>query len=342
MVTIGYHQHKRVTLNALTNPDVSVIVCQGGAGCGKTYTAMLAACLAVQAGLLQNVKQTKPLVSTGGVGLGYERGEMADKLKYWCAPAREAMERMGMSEENVKKIEAFPIDRTRGISVPAGEWMIFDEMQNAPTSLFKAAMTRAEHYGKVVICGDKMQKDVTSTKPLGMEKFLDAWDSIESDHQQAVLETAECKQRLQEKAKTAGLQKDLQNKLTQAETKELKYAKASTAKQQMQANRTTQVVVLDGSKAMRNLSTNNMNAMLEICKTEMCSDPAEASNKQKAESGKSLLRFVKIAKRVQRIGVQQKRNRGHCSKWNVVIRRLTNARLQYLRHFQVWICWAKG
>ena len=270
-------------IDALTNPDVSVIVCQGGAGCGKTYTAMLAACLAVQAGLLQNVKQTKPLVSTGGVGLGYERGEMADKLKYWCAPAREAMERMGMSEENVKKIEAFPIDRTRGISVPAGEWMIFDEMQNAPTSLFKAAMTRAEHYGKVVICGDKMQKDVTSTKPLGMEKFLDAWDSIESDHQQAVLETAECKQRLQEKAKTAGLQKDLQNKLTQAETKELKYAKASTAKQQMQANRTTQVVVLDGSKAMRNLSTNNMNAMLEICKTEMCSDPAEASNKQKAE-----------------------------------------------------------
>ena len=27
----------------------------------------------------------------------------------------------------------------------------------------------------------------------------------------------------------------------------------------------------------------NMNAMLEICKTEGCSDPAEASNKQKAE-----------------------------------------------------------
>ena len=106
--------------------------------------------------------------------------------------------------KNVKKIEAFPIDRTRGISVPAGEWMIFDEMQNAPTSLFKVAMARAEHYGKVVICGDKVQKDVTSTKPLGMEKFLDAWNSVESVHQQAVLEAAECKHKLQGETMTVG------------------------------------------------------------------------------------------------------------------------------------------
>ena len=109
---------------------------------------MLTACTAIQAGLLANVKQTKPLVSTGGVGLGYERGEMSDKLKYWCAPAREAMERMNLSEEDQKKVEAFPIDRTRGLSVPAMEWMIFDEMQNAPKSLFDAATTRAEQDDK--------------------------------------------------------------------------------------------------------------------------------------------------------------------------------------------------
>ena len=96
-------------IESLTNPDVSVVVCQGRAGCGKAYTATLAACLAVQAGPLQNVKQTKPLVVTGGVGLGYERGEMADKLKYWCAPAREAMERMRRSEENVKKKKHSPL-----------------------------------------------------------------------------------------------------------------------------------------------------------------------------------------------------------------------------------------
>ena len=70
---------------------------------------------------------------------------------------------MNLSEEDQKKAEAFPIDRTRGLSVPAMEWMIFDEMQNAPKSRFDAAMTRAEQDGKVVICGDIKQQDVLST-----------------------------------------------------------------------------------------------------------------------------------------------------------------------------------
>ena len=288
-------------IESLTDPDVSVVVCQGGAGCGKTYTAMLAACLAVQAGLLSNVKQTKPLVSTGGVGLGYERGEMSDKLKYWCAPAREAMERMGMSEENAKKIEPFPIDRTRGISVPAGEWMIFDEMQNAPASLFKAAMTRAERYGKVVICGDKVQKDVASTKPLGMEKFLDAWSSMESVHKQAVLETEECQRKLQGEM-TTGQKIDLTRKLEVAEMKELKWAKANAAKQQMQDSRTTQVVILDGSKAMRNLSTNNMNAMLEVCRMEQSGQEVLKIGQEKAmrteADSRELFEACKVEKEV--------------------------------------------
>ena len=89
------------------------------------------------------------------------------------------MERMKMSEANRKKVEAFPIDRTRGVSVPAGEWMIFDEMQNAPKSLFDAAMTRAEKYGKVIVCGDIAQQDVLNTKGLGMHRFLDAWKNLD-------------------------------------------------------------------------------------------------------------------------------------------------------------------
>ena len=81
-----------------------------------------------------------------------------------------------MSEENIKRVEAFPIDRTRGISVPAHEQMIFDEMQNAPKSLWDAAMTRAEEFGKVVLCGDTNQIDAINVKGLGMRRFLEAWN----------------------------------------------------------------------------------------------------------------------------------------------------------------------
>ena len=50
-------------IESLTGPQVTVVVCQGGAGTGKIYTVMLTACIAVQAGSLANVKQTKPLVN---------------------------------------------------------------------------------------------------------------------------------------------------------------------------------------------------------------------------------------------------------------------------------------
>ena len=78
---------------------------------------MLVACMAVEMGLISKVRHSKPLVSTGGAGLGFERGAMADKLKYWCAPAREAMERIEMQEIHRARVESFPIDRVRGVSV---------------------------------------------------------------------------------------------------------------------------------------------------------------------------------------------------------------------------------
>jgi predicted ribonuclease YlaK len=34
-------------IKSLTDPQVTVVVCQGGAGTGKTYTTMLTACIAV-------------------------------------------------------------------------------------------------------------------------------------------------------------------------------------------------------------------------------------------------------------------------------------------------------
>ncbi len=246
---------------SLTDPKVTVVVCQGGAGTGKTYTAILVACIAVQKGLLANIKQTKPLVSTGGVGLGYERGEMADKLKYWCAPAREAMERMKLSETDRKKVEAFPIDRTRGISVPANEWMIFDEMQNAPKSLFDAAMTRAEQFGKVVICGDVKQQDVAANKGLGMHRFLDTWDNIGTRMDDA-------KQTL-DKTTSLGDTNDKQireNKKAHIEHERIKLA--TEAKEEMIAEGTTKVLRLDGSRAMRSATTNSINNLLDVCQIE--------------------------------------------------------------------------
>ena len=57
--------------------------------------------------------------------------------------------------------------------------MIFDEMQNASKTLFKAAMTRAEEGGKVILCGDVQQENCgTNKNKNGMKAFLKKWESI--------------------------------------------------------------------------------------------------------------------------------------------------------------------
>ena len=172
---------------ALCDPTVTTILCQGGPGSGKTFTATLVAMLALCAGVTTKVLHTKPLVSAGGVGLGFERGTTADKLQYWLRPTKMAMERV-IAMEHIdpqmleKAVESYPIDRTRGLSLPKGEWLIADEMQNCQHSLLGCVATRAETGSKVVMCGDIEQMDIPTTKgkPGGMQTMVQAWTLLQS------------------------------------------------------------------------------------------------------------------------------------------------------------------
>ena len=183
------------------------------------------------------------------------------------------MERMNLSEEDGKKVEAFPIDRTRGILVPAMEWMIFDEMQNAAKALFDAAMTRAEQDGKVVICGDIKQQDAIATKGLGMHRFLKTWDGIEmrAKEMEETLQQLEMKQKEDTKAV-----KDIEKVRTECG----RLRRAAEAKNKMESKGSTRVVKLDGSRAMRSTTTNEMNDMLDVCVLEHTQKEKQSVGKQ--------------------------------------------------------------
>ena len=172
-------------ITALCDPTVTTILCQGGPGSGKTFTATLVAMLALCEGITTKLLHTKPLVSAGGVGIGFERGSTADKLQYWVRPTKMAMDRVVEMEKIDpqilnKAVESYPIDRTRGLSLPQGEWMIADEMQNCQHSLFGCVATRAEAGSKVVMCGDIEQMDIAVTKnrPGGMQAMVQSWTAL--------------------------------------------------------------------------------------------------------------------------------------------------------------------
>jgi len=177
-------------ITALCDPQVCTIVCQGGPGTGKTYTATMVSMLMLGAGLATKLQHTRPLVSSGGAGVGFERGSMADKLQYWTKPTKQAAERVAArcgldGEELMNRVEAWPIDRTRGLSVPAGEWMVADEMQNTQLSLYACMLTRAERGAKVVLCGDVHQCDLPETRRGGMEQIVDSWKKLQVEAEAA-------------------------------------------------------------------------------------------------------------------------------------------------------------
>ena len=75
-----------------------------------------------------------------------------------------------MLEENRKRVEAFPIDRTRGISVPAHEQMAFDEMQNASNDLDQGRRVRQDS----TVWRHKPNRRYQRQR-LGTRRFLEAW-----------------------------------------------------------------------------------------------------------------------------------------------------------------------
>ena len=69
-------------IDALCTPQIDTVICQGLAGSGKTFTAMLCAFMAHRKGLPEEVLHTRPLVSAGRVGIGFKPGSVGQKLAF--------------------------------------------------------------------------------------------------------------------------------------------------------------------------------------------------------------------------------------------------------------------
>ena len=162
-------------IEALCEPDTDTVVCQGLAGSGKTFTAMLCAFLALRKGLLEEVLHTRPLVSAGGVGIGFEPGSVGQKLSFWSKPMADAFKRLNLDEDLKDKVSAYPFDRIRGVSMRPRTWLLGDEAQNMNYELLKCLINRTEKHSKFVATGDVGQSDITlkGSGRCGLKMILD-------------------------------------------------------------------------------------------------------------------------------------------------------------------------
>jgi PhoH-like ATPase len=156
-------------LNALLNPDISLVTVSGKAGTGKTLLA-LAAALECRKNYRQ-VFMARPVVPLSNKDIGYLPGDIQSKLDPYMQPLFDNLgvirnhfansdpkhKRIGELLDE-KKLVIAPLAYIRGRSL-VGIYFIVDEAQNLTPHEVKTIITRAGEGTKVVFTGDIFQID---------------------------------------------------------------------------------------------------------------------------------------------------------------------------------------
>lgn len=156
-------------LNALMNPETSLVTLSGKAGTGKTLMA-LAAALQVR----KNYKQillARPIVPLSNRDIGFLPGDISSKLDPYMQPLydnltvikhqfKEESQEFSRINEMLKneKLMITPLAYIRGRSL-SKVYFIVDEAQNLTPHEVKTIITRAGEGTKVVFTGDPYQID---------------------------------------------------------------------------------------------------------------------------------------------------------------------------------------
>lgn len=156
----------------------------GPAGTGKTYLAMAMAITAFKNGEVNRIILTRPAIEAGEK-LGFLPGDLQSKVDPYLRPLYDALYQIMGAEtfqKNMEKglIEVAPLAYMRGRTLD-NAYIILDEAQNTTPAQMKMFLTRIGFGSKVVITGDKTQKDLSAGSVSGLdtaERVLKKIDDI--------------------------------------------------------------------------------------------------------------------------------------------------------------------
>ncbi|MRR20021.1 PhoH family protein [bacterium] len=148
-----------------------LIIAEGPAGTGKTYTAIALAVRALKNHEVKKIVLTRPAVEAGE-RLGFLPGDMREKLDPYLQPLYDALNDM----IPVRKLEQWIEDGTVQIAPLAfmrgrtleNCFVILDEAQNATVSQLKMFLTRMGVSSKFILTGDTTQIDLPRRNDSGL------------------------------------------------------------------------------------------------------------------------------------------------------------------------------
>ena len=144
----------------------------GPAGTGKTYLAMAMAITAFKNEEVGRIILTRPAIEAGEK-LGFLPGDLQSKIDPYLRPLYDALYQIMGAESflrNMEKglIEVAPLAYMRGRTLD-NAYIILDEAQNTTPAQMKMFLTRIGYGSKVVITGDRTQKDLAVGTVSGLD-----------------------------------------------------------------------------------------------------------------------------------------------------------------------------
>jgi len=176
--------------NELTNPDTTITIGTGPAGCGKTYLACHAALNTLRQKECSKIILTRPTISVDDEQIGFLPGAVQQKMDPWTRPLFDIMKEMFNPAQiqtmiNNEIIEISPLAYMRGRTFKDA-YIVADEMQNSSPNQMLMLMTRVGENTKMAITGDLMQSDRihTSSHPQknGLQDLIERLNDYNHDH----------------------------------------------------------------------------------------------------------------------------------------------------------------
>jgi len=167
-------------VNDFRNNDL--IIAEGPAGTGKTYTSIALAVRALKEREVKKIILTRPAVEAGE-RLGFLPGDMKEKLDPYLQPLYDALHDMlpfkkleTLLEDGT--IQIAPLAYMRGRTLESA-FVILDEAQNATISQLKMFLTRMGVSSKFIITGDSTQIDLPKKSDSGLNQVIRILGGIE-------------------------------------------------------------------------------------------------------------------------------------------------------------------
>lgn len=174
---------QKCLIDALLNPDISLVTCYGQAGTGKTLVAVAAGLHEMFNRRYNGITISRPVVAMGDQ-LGFLPGDLDDKMRPWLQPIYDALEllmappsgnqtprrKQGKKEDDLKSVKAYDhlieqgvveieaLCYIRGRSIP-NRFFVLDEAQQLTPQEAKTVVTRMSRGSKLVLVGDPAQID---------------------------------------------------------------------------------------------------------------------------------------------------------------------------------------